>query len=350
MNVALIYNLKPVIEKNSAINNSLKNEKNIQINLLEEKYAEWDSEETIFAVKNSLEKFHKVELIEANLDIFKKLEAYKPDIVFNIAEGLYGKTREAQVPAILEYMNIPYTGSDSSTLSICLEKSRAKEILSYYKINTPKFFVANKKVNELENDLTFPLIVKPNLEGSGKGILKSSFVQNIDELNREIERIVENYNQPALIEEFLPGREFTVAILGNDDTIRVLPIVEILFDDLPEDHIPIYSYETKWIYDTREAELKIHKCPCELDDITLKKIEDICIKAYNILNCRDWTRIDLRLDKNNEPSIIELNPLPGILPDPKDNSCFPTAARVAGMEYDELINTVLNEARMRYDL
>lgn len=313
-------------------------------------YAEWDTWETINAVKNAIETYHSVELIEADLNAFQKIKDSKCDIVFNIAEGFNGISREAQIPAMLEMLNMPYTGSDPLTLSICLDKARTKEILSYYKIPNAKFFVVSD-VNQIKNvNLSFPLIVKPVGEGSSKGIYSSSFAQNQFEMEREIKRIINDYNQPALVEEFLPGREFTVAIIGNEDEAETLPIVEISYNDFPENFVPIYSYEAKWILDTRDKPLNVFSCPAKLSSSLENKIKETALKTYRLLRCKDWSRIDLRLDKNNIPNIIEINPLPGILPNPDDNSCFPKAARTAGLSYSEMINKVLFVAAKRYNL
>ncbi len=313
-------------------------------------YAEWDTFETIDAVRAALAEFHEVSLIEANEQAYVKLLTDKPDIVFNIAEGFNGVSREAQIPAILEMLQIPYTGSDSLALSICLDKSRAKEILSYYNVPTPRFTIISQSSKISQTDLKFPCIVKPLHEGSSKGIFNSSVVNNQAEMEREVSAVVKKYRQPALVEEFLFGREFTVAILGNGDELTVLPIVEIKFDTLPAGVNPIYSYEAKWIWDRADAPLEIFSCPAKLSASLQSEIESICCKAYNILHCKDWCRIDVRLDSNGKPHIIELNPLPGILPKPEDNSCFPKAARAAGINYNRLIQTVLMLAAKRYGL
>lgn len=313
-------------------------------------YAEWDTWETINAVKEAIESYHDVTLVEADENAFETLRQMKPDIVFNIAEGFNGMSREAQIPAILDMLQIPYTGSDPLTLATCLDKSRTKEILSYNKIPNPKFLLVNdfKQINNLDFD--YPLMVKPVSEGSSKGIFSSSFAKNPHELKSEVGRILKQYDQPALIEEFLPGREFTVAVIGNDTEAEVLPIVEIQYNDFPDDFIPIYSYEAKWILDTKEDPLEVFSCPAKIDKKLESKIKSTVLRAYNILRCKDWSRIDVRLDKNGEPNIIEVNPLPGILPNPEENSCFPKAARAAGMNYNEMINKVLIAAAKRYKL
>ncbi len=363
MNVALVYNQKkddtslqseendstePPSSKETQFNARDLSPSHLRsIQSVSDLYAEWDTAETINAVQTALEELHHVTLIEANEFAFERLRDERPEIVFNIAEGLYGISREAQVPACLEMLQIPYTGSDPLTLAICLDKSRTKEILAYYHIPTPRFIVGQNPSEVSRSSLNFPLMVKPLHEGSSKGIFNSSVVRSGDEMAREMERIVTLYNEPALIEEYLTGREFTVALMGNGEEVSVLPIVEIKFDSLPPQVNPIYSFEAKWIWDRRDAPLDIFECPAAISLSLQKEIEEICRKAYRVLRCRDWCRIDVRLDAAGKPQILELNPLPGILPNPKDNSCFPKAARVAGLSYSQLIQGVLALAAQR---
>ena len=349
--MALTFNVKPESENTfPAIVPPNQKDQATNTQLSTDTYAEWDTWETITALKNALEQFHVVTLIEANEDAFEKFRELRPDIVFNIAEGAYGVSREAQIPAMLDMLQIPYTGSDALTLGICLDKARTKEILSYYGIPNAKFKVADSidDVNNLSFD--FPVMVKPVCEGSSKGIYSSSFVRNEEELYSEVNRITNGYNQPALIEEFLPGREFTIAVLGNGSDIRILPIIEIKYDRYPEGVLPLYSYEAKWILDTKENDFDVFDCPANLDPGLETKIKNIVLDTYNVLKCKDWSRVDVRLDKNGEPSIIEINPLPGIIPDPTENSSYPKAARAAGMTYDQMINSVLYAAAKRYNL
>ena len=320
------------------------------VNHITDVYAEWDTFETISAVRDALAQLHDVILIEADEDSYEKLRAKRPEIVFNIAEGLFGISREAQIPALLEMLQIPYTGSDPLTLAICLDKSRAKEILAYYHIPTPQFSVISTFL-ELENvTMQFPSMVKPLHEGSSKGIYNSSVVTTQSELRREVTVILEHYKEPAIVEEYLSGREFTVAMLGNEPHVTALPIVEIKFDSLPAGVQPIYSYEAKWIWDRADAPLDIFECPAKISPHLQNEIEMICRTAYKTLRCRDWCRIDVRLDATGQPNILELNPLPGILPNPEDNSCFPKAARAADLQYNELIQTVLALAAKRCGL
>lgn len=311
--------------------------------------AEWDTPETITAVHEALAERHEVIPIDAAGDAYEVLQKTRPDIVFNIAEGTSGPCREGYIPSILEHLKIPYTASDPLTLNICLDKSRTKEILAYYGLPTSRFRVIRDD-NFSFNSLHYPLMVKPLYEGSSIGIRNDSLVRSRQEMKERVLWLLNNYEEPALVEEFLPGREFTVAILGNNGDTRVLPIVEILFDSLPPGVNPIYSYEAKWIWDQSANPLKIFECPARLTPELQSEIESACLRAYSVLRCRDWCRIDVRLDSAGRPHILELNPLPGILPRPEDNSCFPKAARAAGMSYSQLINEVLDIACKRYRL
>jgi D-alanine-D-alanine ligase len=336
--------------QHSVVGSSLQAEVEVQA-VANDLYAEWDDFETITAVKAALERRHRVRMVEADESAAEKLRAIRPDIVFNIAEGFYSVSREAQIPAILEMLRIPYTGSDPLTLGICLDKSRAKEILSFYSVPTPSFVLISsiEEINRVPD--AFPKIVKPVHEGSSKGIYNSSVVYTRAELEAEVVRVLTTYQEPALVEDFLTGREFTVALLGNGRYVRVLPLIELRLDHLPSEAQRIYSYEAKWIYDTVEHPLEdLYECPAKIDAVLRYRIEQVCVSAYHALRCRDWCRIDVRLDAHGVPNILELNPLPGIIPNPDAHSCFPKAARAAGIGYNELINTVLDIALKRYGM
>ncbi len=350
MNVALAYNVKPESDTFTENLPPIRSDNFTQTESVIEAYAEWDTWETIIALKDAIEVFHNVTLIEADNNAFEKFKQSKPDIVFNIAEGFNNLSRESQIPAMLDMLKIPYTGSDALTLGICLDKARTKEILSYYNIPNANFIVVDKIKPLSNHSIEFPSIVKPVSEGSSKGIFNSSLVRNYYELNAEIKRVIDVYNQPAIIEEFLPGKEFTVALIGNEDNTEILPIVEIMYDNFPDDIEHLYSYEAKWILDTKDNVFDVFECPAAIDKNLGKQIKDIVLQTYNVLRCKDWSRIDIRLDKNGIPNVIEINPLPGIMPDPNENSSFPKAARVAGINYNELIQRVLFEACKRYNL
>lgn len=343
MKLALTYNLRGEEEENSAADGAAG----------EDLYAEWDDSETITAVRDAIsEGGHEVTLIKADEDAYEKLRQLRPELVFNMAEGLYGESREGHIPSMLEMLRIPYTGSNPLTLALTLNKARAKQILLHDAVATPNYLVIEEVGEEPSaiSELSYPMMVKPLFEGSSKGIRNDSIVNNIEELRAKADAIVEEYGQPALVEEYLEGREFTVAVLGNGAKARALPIVEIDYSALPPDVNPIYSYEAKWIFDRPEEPLDIFKCPAELSEALKRDIEDVTLRAYRTLNVRDWCRVDVRLDGKGRANIIELNPLPGILPRPEQNSCFPKAARAEGMDFIGLVNSVVDIARKRYGI
>jgi D-alanine-D-alanine ligase len=313
-----------------------------------DEFAEWDSPTTIAAVESALSHLGKVIRLEANDDFPERLRQARPDIVFNIAEGFNGVNREAHVPAICEFFGIPYTGSDPFTLSLCLDKARAKETLTFRGIPTPRFAVV-EKLEDLKTvkGLSLPLFVKPLHEGSSKGITDSNLCWDRAHLLRQTEFLLENYRQPVLVEEYLPGKEFTCAVLGNGDEAAVMPIVGMNFETLPSGALPIYSFDAKFVWDRPENPLDIFQCPARITRKLQASIERVTLDAFRVLGCRDWARIDVRLDAAGVPNVLEVNPLPGILPDPADNSCLPKAARAAGINYDELIQSCLRHAAAR---
>jgi len=314
-----------------------------------DEFAEWDAPATIAAVESALSQLGKVVRLEATEEFPERLRQTRPDIVFNIAEGFRGVNREAHVPAICEFFGIPYSGSDPFTLTLCLDKARTKETLAFHKIPTPRFAVV-ENLGDLETraaDLPFPLFVKPLHEGSSKGITDRNLCWDRDHLTRQTRFLLENYQQPVLVEEYLPGKEFTCAVLGNSDRATVLPIVGMNFETLPKGALPIYSFDAKFVWDRPEKPLDIFQCPARITRELQASIERVTLDAFRVLGCRDWARIDVRLDAAGNPNVLEVNPLPGILPDPADNSCLPKAARAAGIGYDELIQSCLKYAAAR---
>jgi D-alanine-D-alanine ligase len=314
----------------------------------DDQFAEWDSAETIDAVARALSALGTVVRLEATADFPARLRAERPDIVFNVAEGLAGANREAHVPAICEFFGIPYSGSDPLTLSLCLDKARTKQILAYHGVPTAPFRVVDRieAVAGVES-LRYPLFVKPLYEGSSKGITERNLCRTPAETDEQVRFLLERYAEPVLVEEYLPGDEFTCAILGNGDGAQVLPLIGMDFGALPPGALPIYGFEAKWLWDRPERPLRIFECPAAIDDDLRGQIERVSLAAYHALACRDWARVDVRLDGLGVPHVVEINPLPGILPDPSDNSCFPKAARAAGLGYDELIQTCCRLAAER---
>ena len=314
-----------------------------------DEFAEWDSPTTIAAVEAALSRLGKVVRLEAKEDFPERLRQANPDIVFNIAEGFHGVNRESHVPAICEFYGIPYSGSDPFTLTLCLDKARTKETLTFHAIPTPRFAVVERveDLGAVAEQLAFPLFVKPLHEGSSKGITDANLCFDRGHLSRQTAFLLENYRQPVLVEEYLPGKEFTCAVFGNGEEATVLPIVAMNFETLPEGALPIYSFDAKFVWDRPENPLDIFQCPARITSALQASIERVTLDAYRALGCRDWARIDVRLDAAGVPNVLEVNPLPGILPDPADNSCLPKAARAAGIGYDELIQSCLKYAAAR---
>jgi D-alanine-D-alanine ligase len=311
--------------------------------------AECDSDETISAVAAALRSRYDVIPIESDEDAYPRLRETRPDLVFNISERLVGPNREAHIPTLCEILDLPFTGSDPLTLSLCLDKSRAKEILSYRGVPNPAFWIVEPGAAPPAG-IPLPAIVKPLFEGSSKGIKDNSVAATAAELAERVREVTGVYKEAVIIERFLTGREFTVGVLGNDPHLEVLPIVEIDHSLLPAGAHPIYSYEAKWIWDTPDKPLEIFQCPARIPAELRDAIEKIVADTCRVLRVRDWGRIDVRLDEDGRPNILEVNPLPGILPKPEDNSCLPKAARTAGYSYNDLILRVVDEALIRYGL
>jgi D-alanine-D-alanine ligase len=265
-------------------------------------------------------------------------------MVFNIAEGKHGRFRESEVPAVLDYLNIPYTGSDTFSLALALNKTLTKKILKAENIPTPNFQLFVKGDELLDSDLRFPLIVKPNCEGSAKGINKTNVVHNLTDLTIKVRECIDIYRQEALVEEFIEGKELTVGILENGKT-RVLPILEIDFSNCKKSGEYFYSWKMKEFQGNRELGLVPEfYCPARLDKDTEEKVKDIALRTHRAVGCLDISRTDIRLDKNNVPYVLEINPLPGL--DPKESN-FPIMAYAAGMKYEDLIEAILLSASER---
>jgi D-alanine-D-alanine ligase len=232
-------------------------------------------------------------------------------------------------------------------LPLALHKARGKEILAHRGVPTAPFVLARSPDDARHVALPFPLFVKPAFEGSGKGVTVKSLCRNRSQLVRQVSHLLATYAEPVLIETYLPGQEFTVAILGNGHEARCLPIIGMRFDMLPRGAPPIYGYEAKWIWDTPSKPLEIYDCPASIPESLAEEVRAAALAAYHALECRDWCRVDIRCDATGRPLVVELNPLPGVLPDPRDHSCFPKAAAAAGMSYDDLIRTVADIAWRR---
>ena len=286
--------------------------------------------------------------IEANEKAYFKLFRLrnKIDLVFNVAEGIYGKDRELQMPAMLEMLQIPYTGSSPLTHAFSLNKEKAKEIFIANNIPTADFQTIDNINFKLKKELKFPLIVKPVAEGSSIGITNDSVVYNEINLKKQVKKILTIFKEPALIEPFLEGREFSIAMLGNPP--KILPIIESNHKILPKKYLPFDSYEVKWFFE-EEGNGDYLICPAKINKELEKKIKDICYKVWKVLNVVDWCRIDIRCDKYDNPFVLEINSPAGITPpEVSMTSYFPLAARTGGIDYESLLDKIIKTALRRY--
>lgn len=265
----------------------------------------------------------------------------KPDLIFNLAESLGDDAMgEIRVACFFELLEVPYTGSAPYALAAALNKARAKEILDFHKIPTPKYFVVQKP-SEIDNKgLSPPMIVKPAREDGSIGIDERSFVKNHEDLISGVRRFFREFNSPALVEEFIEGKEMHVAILGNKNP-EILPIAEIDFSGLPADYPRILTYDAKWRTEHEAYRGTPIVCPAKIKPALEKNIKDLALQVYRIFECRDYARIDFRLDSMGRPFVLEVNPNPDIS---FDDSGFCRAAAAAGLDYPAVIKKIIDSA------
>ncbi len=323
-----------------------------------------DSEETVEAIVAALRVGgHVTEFFEADLSLIETLPTFQPDICFNIAESHWGDSRESQVPAILEMLRLPYTGSRVMSLALALDKAMTKRVLHFHGLPTPAFQTFERLDEPLDDDLTFPMFVKPTSEGTGMGVSARSVVYNEAELREQIKEILTRYRQPALVEHFVDGREITVGVVGNlrgpvarrvpgdEDAPRItaglhfLPPLEVDFARYPVEEAGIYTGRVK----TELADDFHYLCPAALDEELGIDLNWYTAAAFRVLGCRDVARVDFRLDShdNNTPYILEINPLPGLNPRISD---LVIEARAEGVSHAELINSILLQGAARHGL
>ncbi len=309
----------------------------------EDMEAEYDSSDTIQAIREVFESAGVgAELLEADSDFARKVKEAKVDLVFNIAEGTHGRGREAQVPAILSFLGIPFSGSDETTLAVSLDKALTKRYLSTFQVRTPSYRCLKSPELPENFSLRFPLIVKPNSEGSSKGISDLAIVRDRRQLSEVLKRNFSLYGEPMLVEEYIAGREFTIGVLGNGSGAKVFEPMEICYLGSGEDD-RIYSYRVKKDY-KRYIE---YRCPPDLPTGLCAQMKETAAQIYDELECRDFSRIDFRLSEDETLYFIEINPLPGLAPGYSD---YPMLAQLCGMDYRTLVLSVLNSALARYGL
>jgi D-alanine-D-alanine ligase len=329
-----------------------------------DRWDDLDSEETIQSILAALEsRGHRASFLEGDATLLDNVRKLRPDMCFNICEGHFGDGREAQVPAILEMLRIPYTGSQVLTLALALDKPMTKRVLTYHGLPTPPFQVFERIAEPPDPDLQFPLFVKPSREGTGMGVSAESIVHNEEQLRARLEHTFERYDQSALVERFIEGREVTVGLVGNlrspvarrvpedEDAPRILrglhffPALEVNLAAYPEEEGGVYTSRMK----TELAHDFHYHCPAPLNADQVEDLNWLAAAVFRVTGCLDVARVDFRLDANDNerPYILEVNPLPGLNPGYSD---LCVEAEAGGWTYEELINRILDLAVERYGL
>jgi len=322
-------------------------------------FADFDHIETVDSLRAAVETDgHSTVFIHADRDLPYALRQEMPDICFNIAEGLGGDAREAQVPALLEMLGIPYTGSRVLTNGISLDKTLTKRIWRDRRLPVAPFQEFQFGDEPLRPELNFPLFVKPAREGTGMGVDTKAIVNNEKELRERVQYIVNIYQQPALVETFLPGREFTVGILGRADSKLYSRHPEWYekdgFHRFPVLELDSSRSVTPWVYSNEAKSKEVgadgspgYFCPADIDPELDKKLKHLALRAHQILNALDVSRTDIRLDDEGNPRLIEINTLPGLTPGYSD-LCL--QAEAEGIRYEDLILDILYLGASRWGM
>src|SRR5512139_3496241 len=322
-------------------------------------FADYDHIETIQSIQKAIETDgHETKFIMSDEKLPYALQEYKPDICFNIAEGLGGDAREAQAPALLEMLRIPYTGSRVLTNAIALDKTLTKRIWRDRRLPVAPFQEFTFGDEPLRTDLEFPLFVKPAREGTGMGVDMNAIVNNEKELRERAEYIINTYQQPALVETFLPGREFTVGLLGRADAklysrhpewyekdgFHRFPVLEL---DMSRSVTPMVYSQASKSKEVGEEGAPGYFCPAEIEPELEKKLKYFALRAHFLLNTLDVSRTDIRLDEKGNPRLMEINTLPGLTPDYSD-LCLQSKAE--GIRYEDLILEILYLGASRWGM
>jgi D-alanine-D-alanine ligase len=331
--------------------------------MTEDQWDDLDSEKTVNALVEAIRAGgHKCEFLEGDVTLFDTIRKYKPDICFNICESHFGDAREAQVPALLEKLQIPYTGSKVLTLALALDKSMTKRILLYHELPTPSFQSIERVDEPLNDDMVFPLFVKPSREGTGMGVTSQSIVHNKDEMRARIAHILNRYKQPALVERYIEGREVTLGLVGNlqGPVARRLPEnesaprVQAGLRFFPPMEVDLKPYEnTDTVYSNRLkvalADQLNYLCPAPLDEEMVDELTWLTAAVFRVTGALDVSRVDFRLDMHDnwKPYILEINPLPGLSPGVSD---LVIEAAAEGVGHTHLVNMILDTALKRYSM
>jgi D-alanine-D-alanine ligase len=306
----------------------------------EDETAEFDRDDTIEAIETALKRIgQETERIGNVHRLVERLaRGDRWDLVFNIAEGLNGIGREAQVPAVLDAYGIPYTFSDPLVMSLTLHKAMTKRVIRDAGVPTAEFILAEGPEDAGQARFAPPYFIKPVAEGTGKGISASSIVRHRQDLADACRRLLDAYRQPVLVERFLPGREFTVGVAGTGRKTRILGTMEVLLQ--PAAERAVYSYHNK----ENSEELVRYRLMRPDEDPLISEVEDIALRAWRALGCRDAGRLDLRCDRKGRPQFMEVNPLAGLHPEHSD---LPIICSLAGIGFERLIAWILESAAER---
>jgi len=306
----------------------------------EEETAEFDGVATIDAIDMALRQCgHQTDRIGHGRRLVERLAASdRWDLVFNIAEGLHGMAREAQVPAILDLYEIPYTFSDPLVMALCLHKGLTKTVVGRAGVPTTPFALVESIADVEAIDLPYPLFTKPVAEGTGKGVNADSKIKDREALRRVCGQLLARCRQPVLVETFLPGREFTVGILGTGGDARVIGSMEIILR--PEAEAEVYSYKNK----ARWEDFCQYVPRRAASDPEVAEAERVALAAHRALGCRDASRVDIRSDGQGQPHFMEINPVAGL--HPKDSD-LPIICNFFGMTYRDLIERIVAGACRR---
>jgi D-alanine-D-alanine ligase len=349
LKVALLANLKINAPKLSGMPN--------------DQWDDLDTEKTVNAIQDAIRAGgYTCEFIEGDLSLIDTLRKYSPDICFNICEGHFGDAREAQVPALLEMLRLPYTGSKVLSLALALDKPMTKRVLHYHELPTPLFQVFERVDEPLSEELQFPLFVKPSREGTGIGVSGKSIVHNQEELCMQVDEILQRYGEPVLVEQYIEGREVTVGLVGNliDPVARRLPddedaprIQSGLRFLLPME-VDLEPFETSDVVYSNRLKVALadqlnYMCPAPLEREMIHELNWLAAAVFRVTGGLDVARVDFRLDvhDNWKPYILEINPLPGLSPGISDLVIEAAAEKI---DHTELVNMILYAALKRYDL
>ncbi len=320
-----------------------------------------DSEKTVNALVEAIRAGgHTCEFLEGNLSLIESLPKFKPDICFNICESHFGDAREAQVPSLLEMMQIPYTGSKVLTLALALDKPMTKRVIAFHDLPTPEFQTFERVDELLTSDMVFPLFVKPSREGTGMGVSRNSIVNDEKEMREQIAVIIQKYKQPALVERYIEGREVTVGFVGNLQG----PVAQRLPDDenarriqaglhfLPPMEVDLSPFsDSDTVYSNRLkvdlADQLNYLCPAPITEEMKVHLNWLAAAVFRVIGALDVSRVDFRLDAHDDykPYILEINPLPGLSPIISD---LVIEAAGEGIGHTELVNMILDTALERY--